>query len=129
MDDRRFDALARSLAAPHTRRRAVAALLGGGLLALLGRGGPDRDAARAAPNGCKVAGKVCKTSDQCCRPLVCFAGTCVAPTTTPANTPTPNPTPPVDCRPNGNPCEFEDPAVCCSRACCVAVPPSPPLCC
>jgi hypothetical protein len=73
LDPDRFDALARTLAAPRTRRRA---LLGGagGALALLGLAGPDR---AAADTLCKPLGKKCNHDAQCCAGH-CPGGVCAA---------------------------------------------------
>ncbi len=49
-------------------------------------------------------------------------------------TPTPTPTPTPSCTPDGQACEFSDPAACCSLACCAATiascaPGVDPCCC
>ena len=96
MDGNRFDDLARFIATPQTRRRALRTLLvaaGGGALAALGLAGPSHNRSDAAPIGCKAAGKICTKPGQCCPGLVCAGGTCVAPTRTPTNTPTRTATP------------------------------------
>ena len=70
MDGDRFDALARSLATPRSRRavvRVVAGSAAGGLLALVGAG-------RAGADPCKGTGKECKKGIQCC------SGSCAPPT-------------------------------------------------
>jgi hypothetical protein len=102
MDDRRFDAFARALATPRTRRYAGRALLAGltsatlAAIGLSGHSGPDP--ANAQP-GCRAAGNPCQGNQQCCAGLVCRTtgpGTsrrCMAaPTATPTRTPTNTPT-------------------------------------
>jgi hypothetical protein len=97
MDSRQFDDIAKTFARGASRRRVLKGILAAAAVALgaVGLAAPDRERAAAAPQGCKTAGKVCKSSDQCCRPLVCFAGTCALPTPTPVPTNTPTPTGPV----------------------------------
>jgi hypothetical protein len=65
VDGEHFDAIARLLAAGHTRRAALRAAAGGltGIaLALLGRGA----AAKPNPKPCRSEGRNCSKDDQCC---------------------------------------------------------------
>ena len=68
MDPDRFDRIAKSLAAPGSRRRVLGGLLGGAL-GLLGRG------RAAADHGCRHPGAACTRGTQCCS-RDCRSGTC-----------------------------------------------------
>jgi hypothetical protein len=60
MDDRQFDAFARTVSQARSRRQALRALAGAvaaGVLALSGE---------ASAQDCKAEGKACKKDDQCC---------------------------------------------------------------
>ena len=75
MDDRRFDALARSLAAGGSRRAALR-LLGGGLLAALARFGlADEAAADDRDASCRGTCDQCTKDGQCCSGR-CREGAC-----------------------------------------------------
>lgn len=69
MDQIRFDALARSLAAPTTRRRAVG-------LALAGFLGIATSAREDAALVCRAAGKRCHPRQTCCLGTACVDGWC-----------------------------------------------------
>ncbi|HEU0115776.1 MAG TPA: hypothetical protein VFQ80_13915, partial [Thermomicrobiales bacterium] len=73
MDDRRFDALAKSLATPTTRRGALARLLGGASgFAVSAR--VTRETAAKKRARCKGGDKICNaqgSSEQCCSGLCC----------------------------------------------------------
>jgi hypothetical protein len=64
MDERLFDALARSFATPRPRRSALRFLTGGALAGILG--GRRLADVKAAKGRCKRIGKPCKRSRQCC---------------------------------------------------------------
>ena len=66
MDDERFDAFAKALVAPGTRRRALAGLLGGAAAALAG----GRAAAHHGPAHCAEEGQRLTPSKACCPGLV-----------------------------------------------------------
>ena len=96
MNDERFDALTRTLAAGVSRRQVLKYLGGsltGGLLAFLG----VREAAADAP-GCKRNGKTCRRDDQCCSGA-CIDGTCQT----------------FVCRELFEPCEYD--SDCCAAIC------------
>ena len=74
MDDRRFDDLAKTLAAVRSRRgilRALGLVLGGGAVATIGLGGGDGSATVAPPTptfppGCRPGGSICRKAGECC---------------------------------------------------------------
>jgi hypothetical protein len=72
MDSDRFDELARNFAGPHTRRRALRAILGVAAGVLAGIAGGVTDVAAA----CRKQGRQCRGDQQCCKGLVCRQGSC-----------------------------------------------------
>jgi hypothetical protein len=76
MDDQRFDAIARAVAAATTRRsvlRAIAGAIGGGALVTVGR------THEAAAQTCQPAGEQCGEGFNCCSPNLCDFGGCFGP--------------------------------------------------
>jgi hypothetical protein len=98
MDDSRFDALARSLVAPGSRRRLLAGLAAGAL-GVIGVG-------PAGARTCSRNGLVCREHASCCSG---YCGPkdaigrrrCAAP----------------PCTPGGGPCNLFNPGACCSQVC------------
>ena len=98
MDDRRFDALTRALAAgTASRRAALRLLLGGGLAAGLARprGAAAQVGIAANKGSCRAPGDVCDGDADCCSER-CEAGRCL-------------------CRKRGAACDVD--RACCSGRC------------
>ena len=74
MDPDRFDRIAKSMAAPGSRRRVLGGLLGGALGGLLARLGPEEAAATHA--GCRHTGADCTRPGQCCSGRCAGNNTC-----------------------------------------------------
>lgn len=86
MDASRFDALARALTAPRSRRGAALSLIGG--LLNLGApafvdagkgGGKKKKKKKQKKSDCVAAGKFCTSSNECCDGLPCTRSKCAQP--------------------------------------------------
>lgn len=135
MDPTRFDALARGLGEPRSRRRVVALLLG------LAAGGAPAAASgkrRKKGNGgaakeCRFPGVACKSGKECCEDAACDGGFCQCKPgfiqcgdycLTEAL---------ADnfgcCKPYKTPCGPDDPLVCCGASTCTGTLDGQTVCC
>lgn len=148
MDANRFDSIARVVTAAGSRRGALAALLGGTLVPLLGpldaaskkrKGKKGKKKKKKGQGQCAAPTQGCSSTSECCGELVCGSDdACCAPIPTPCASheecclglcQTDGEGRPRCCVPDGSPCGALD-RLCCSLNClpngtCAATDPGP----